>query len=239
MDIVQIASLLLFLGSTPIAMFFVFVLGQDRHFWAIANNYGFTFGMNLLFIYPFVLPSYGSFSKRVNTAIMNWIIWVTLFTQIIFQIPHNLFVSTLHQMRGTVVEWPFWSYGLSDSRWSNYHDGKGLAEEVWFINWNDAGLGLLVLFAFLYFRYSHTRSSYILFILVTLFRDATLWRETVEYMIQHHQLGYPLTIHDDTWRKHAIAGLWLINFAWLIAPLVTVIWAYQQLTTKDTNVKLA
>jgi len=34
------------------------------------------------------------------------------------------------------------SYGLSDDRWNNYHNGTGLAPQVWLINVNDAGLGL-------------------------------------------------------------------------------------------------
>jgi hypothetical protein len=96
---------------------------------------------------------------------------------------------------------PFYSYGLSDSRWSEYNNGEGLDPAVWLINCNDGGLGVLVLLALLYQRTTSTGTSTstkvaatLAFLLVTLFRDATLWRETVEYMWDHHRLGYETTI---------------------------------------------
>ena len=89
---------------------------------------------------------------------------------------------------------PFYSYGLSDARWNSYSDGAGIAPEVWLINVNDGGLGLLVVMAAVYHsKYGGTKDvgtgdaagagSLIVLVLVVLFRDATLWRETVEYMV--------------------------------------------------------
>eukprot|EP00613_Pedinella_sp_CCMP2098_P003427 CAMPEP_0171638712 /NCGR_PEP_ID=MMETSP0990-20121206/29173_1 /TAXON_ID=483369 /ORGANISM="non described non described, Strain CCMP2098" /LENGTH=229 /DNA_ID=CAMNT_0012212095 /DNA_START=73 /DNA_END=763 /DNA_ORIENTATION=+ len=83
--------------------------------------------------------------------------------ELVFQIPHNVFVSALEARKGSLVEWPFYSYGLSDSRWSSYsialkNEGgsavgsnssqkAGLDPAVWLINANDASLGFLVLYA--------------------------------------------------------------------------------------------
>ena len=41
---------------------------------------------------------------------------------------------------------------------------------------------------------------------------------------------YPHTTTDPTFRTHAICCLWLVNIMWLVAPIVTVVWAYQELT---------
>lgn len=93
-------------------------------------------------------------------------------------------------MPSKVVEWPFYSYGLSDNRWDEYNSGNGIAPEVWLINWNDGGLGLLVALAAVYHHYNAgSTRSLVLLVLLVLFRDATLWRETVEYMWDHHRHG--------------------------------------------------
>merc|ERR1712150_254021 len=90
-------------------------------------------------------------------------------------------------------------------------------------------------FFFHWLRYKKKSSSHLqlgssfVVILVTLFRDATLWRETVEYMLDHHQKGYPYTIKNMHYRQHAIVCLWTVNILWLVAPCLTVIWAYQQI----------
>ena len=123
------------------------------------------------------------------------------------------------------------SLRFQDSRWNNYHDGKGLAPEVRLINWNDGGLGIAVGLAYLYYcRSSRGRAQILPLVLITLFRDATLWRETVEYMWDHHRKNYPYTIQDQEFRDIAILCLWTVNGIWLIAPIVTLIWAHQQLS---------
>lgn len=121
---------------------------------------------------------------------------------------------------------------------------------MWLINYNDAGLGVIVLLALLFYQYKkhkHQHShmgmnedankilpydvamSKVSFILVVMFRDATLWRETVEYMYDHHRDGYPYTTTDETYRIHAIAILWVVNGVWLIAPFTTVVWGYNEI----------
>lgn len=229
--------LFLFFVSTPLAQYCVYVLGKDRMFCAIVNGYAFSIPMVLLYFYPFFLNR--PLSYRVKIATVNWIIWLSVFTEIIFQIPHNIFTAQLHELKGSVIEWPFYSYGLSDSRWDNYHEGSGLTPAVWLINYNDAGLGVLVLLALLYYRSKKNSTqttsqialakSKILFILVVVFRDATLWRETVEYMYDHHRQGYPYTTQDERYRGHAIAILWIVNGVWLLAPLLSIVWGYNEI----------
>jgi hypothetical protein len=212
----KIYFLALFLSSAPIAALAVFNFGQldNAKYWAIGNSYVFSTGMIGLYIYPFFQS--GSFASHLHTATMNWIVWLSVFTELIFQSTHNLFVEQLHKFRGTIFEWPFYSYGLSDARWSNYNDGKGLDPVVWLINWNDFGLGLLVGICFVWYRIeknsqsSSRRQSSVVLVLVTVFRDATLWRETVEYMWDHHRLDYMHTISDPVLRPHAIACLWTV-----------------------------
>eukprot|EP00300_Choanocystis_sp_HF-7_P035083 c48354_g1_i1.p2 GENE.c48354_g1_i1~~c48354_g1_i1.p2 ORF type:complete len:250 (-),score=40.70 c48354_g1_i1:21-770(-) len=236
LDSFELVALGGFLLSTPIAVAAVFLGGQDRHWVAIANSYGFSIGYNLLYAYPLLFPfltSAKGFKERLHKATMNWIVWLTVFTELSFQIPHNLFVKELHAIKGSVLEWPFFSYGQSDNRWNSYNGGSGLAPEVWLINVNDAALGALVLLALIHqVRSSGWARPSLPLILVTLFRDATLFRETVEYMWDHHRKNYPHTTHDPILRPHAIACLWLINIAWLVAPLLTVVWASQHLIAR-------
>ena len=136
----------------------------------------------------------------------------------------------LSRMKGTVFMWPFDTYGkLADSRWSDFD--STLEPEVWLINVNDASLGVLVLI--LYWIVSNSkgerkRIAHVWFTLCVVFRDATLFRETVEYMWNHHRLNYPHTCHDPNYRMHGIIILWLVNVLWLIAPLLTVYWAFHQ-----------
>jgi hypothetical protein len=221
-----------FFMSTPVAVVAHYVYNIDRAQCAIWNSYGFSTAMIAMYIYPFLIPLSKEYTlnHRIHKATMNWIIWLSVFTEVVFQIPHNLFVKQLHAAKGTPLEWPFYSYGLSDFRWNNYHDGTGLSPEVWLINWNDAGLGLVVLATLLFYYGSKKNTqSTIALVLATLFRDATLWRETVEYMWDHHRKDYPLTTQDPEYRPHAVLLLWLVNGIWLVAPIVTVWWAYNQI----------
>ena len=82
------------------------------------------------------------------------------------------------------------------TRWSSYvrsnasHDAPavfGLDAAVTLINWNDAGLGVLVLMTYVLWRRWLCVRTRVAFYLLLLFRDATLWRETVEYMWDHHR----------------------------------------------------
>eukprot|EP00750_Incisomonas_marina_P006204 INCI14365.2.p1 GENE.INCI14365.2~~INCI14365.2.p1 ORF type:complete len:214 (-),score=24.12 INCI14365.2:51-608(-) len=152
-DPFQAIFLAVFLLSTPAVAFVVFALGEgrdepadSREFWAIVNSYGFSVAYCLLYAYPLISPLQqhrraGGFRDRLHVAQGNWVVWLSCFTQIAFQIAHNLFVPQLHAIRGTLLEWPFYSYGLSDDRWSNYQNGTSLVPQVWLINVNDAGLG--------------------------------------------------------------------------------------------------
>lgn len=236
-DIAEVIFLLTFLVSTPLSVFLVFVCGEDREVVAIANSYGFSMSYCALYAYPLVCPFLthsSGLKNRIHHSMYNWIVFLTCFTQICFQIPHNVFVNQLKEHKGGIFEWPFYSYGLSDNRWNEY--SSGLAPEVWLINLNDAGLGILVAAVFLW-QMRKTgcwgKPSKLL-LLITVFRDATLFRETIEYMWDHHRLGYPYTTMGPM-RSHAIACLWLINIMWIIAPIITVVWAWQQ-WTEDTLV---
>lgn len=233
LDYYGVLFLSIFFLSTPAAVIATYWFNVDRIKCAILNSYGFSSAMIAMYLYPFIVPTASpgyDLKNRIHKATMNWIIWLSVFTEVVFQIPHNLFVKNLDVAKGTPLEWPFYSYGLSDSRWSNYHNGTGLSPEVWLINWNDAGLGILVLIALVYY-YTHQKNvkSTVALVLITLFRDATLWRETVEYMWDHHRKSYHLTTQDSVYRHHAILLLWLVNGIWLIAPVVTILWSYYQI----------
>ena len=130
----------------------------------------------------------------------------------------------------------------SDSRWNEYNNGKGLSYYVHSFNIVDGAGGILLLIISLYLWYAKKSlntqqqknaigNGNIVYILVLLFRDACLWRETVEYMMDQHLNDYPFTISQPTYlRKHAIFALWSVNFMWLTVPLFTVVWTFQQIT---------
>jgi hypothetical protein len=225
-----------FMASAPLAMIAVFGYGWDRYSTAFLNSYGFSTAMVALYLYPFLWPASFKqfpFLQRLELATMNWIIWLSAFTEVTFQIPHNLMVRQFHEHQGEALEWPFFAYGLSDSRWSDYHGGTGLDPYVWFINVNDAALGLVVLVALLYKWHSpkeRNLQATIILCIAVLFRDATLFRETVEYLCDMHVKGYPFTISDPRYHRHGIICLWLVNIVWLIAPVLSPIWTYFQIT---------
>ena len=146
--------------------------------------------------------------------------------------------------------------GFADNRWNKYNGGNGLEPEVWLINVNDGLLGVVVAAALFHHfrstgpldRWSHASKAVVL---LTLLRDATLLRETIEYvdshasvarcsisrvgryMWDHHRKDYPHTTTDPALRPHGIALLWLINVMWLVAPLLTLVWAWQQLDVRQ------
>jgi hypothetical protein len=253
---IEVGLLAVFLGSTPLTLLAQALLGGERAWWALANSYSFSAAYCLLYAWPLVRPWPGAtWATRLHAATSNWIVWLTCFTQILFQIPHTILPSTLSLRRGSALEWPFYAYGLSDARWTAYESDAttGLPPEVWLININDASLGVLVLIAYVRARRAAAaaaaaaaapRSSvgataelrasaaraHVALALATLFRDATLLRETVEYMgLQHHKASYPHTTGHPSYRAHAIACLWLVNGPWLVAPLGTAWWAWNQI----------
>jgi hypothetical protein len=123
------------------------------------------------------------------------------------------------------LEWAFYSYSLSDSRWRDYTQDHGhiftLPFEVNFINWNDGLLGMMCITLWAWSKAKPSRKSHCSLALAVLFRDATLWRETVGYLLHHHRGGYVYnTTSDPLLRPHAIYLLWGINGLWLVAPLL-------------------
>jgi hypothetical protein len=249
--------LLLFLASTPLSVLAVYGLGGERRSWALINGYGFAIGYSGVVLAPLLLPRRAAsgaaptLSTRLDAAVRAWIVVPSCFTQITFQPLHSLLPGWLSTHRGSVAEWPFFSYGLSDARWDSYdapgaYSTPGLAREVLLINMNDAALGFLVLLAYACERRAaraaaETRGARratgaapaagptVLLVLCVVFRDATLLRETVEYMLEHHWNGYPHTVDDPALRPHALAVLWLVNWMWLVLPLLSPVWGWQQL----------
>ena len=69
--------------------------------------------------------------------------------------------------------------------------------------------------------------------LLTLLTDATLLSETVECMSDHHCKAYPRTTTDPALRPQEIALLWIMNVMWLVAPLLTMLWAWQPLDVRQ------
>ena len=133
----------------------------------------------------YFLPIISIFSKkgfiaRLEEATLTWIKYLSIFTAVFFQIPHNLMAHHLNSMKGEIFEWAFASYALSDSRWNNYTHNSlyGLAPEVWLINWNDSLLSLIVLFfmilAFLFRKSKSANKFNLIFILSVLFRYINL-----------------------------------------------------------------
>jgi hypothetical protein len=237
MAIAQRFLLAMFLGSTPIAVA-AWQLGLLERTWcAVYNQYAFALAMVGLYVYPLLGCGGKSFAARLDISTWNWILWLTVFTEVVFQIPHNLATPWLHQWRDAPVEWPFYAYGLADARWRSYGvHGQGLPFEVQLINWNDGLLGLLV--GVLVAHHCWTRPADgragVPLLLAVVFRDATLFRETVEYLADHHVKGYVHTTADPALRPHGIAILWLVNCTWLVAPLLSLVWAAQQLRPLPT-----
>ena len=105
--------------------------------------------------------------------------------------------------------------------------------EVALINWNDGLLGLLVLGLYIYrerkyaegYRASYNAAS-IAFAIAVVFRDATLWRETVEYLSEHYFSSHKFTTSDPEIRTLAVTNVYLINGLWLIAPILSPLWAW-------------
>lgn len=235
--LVHYYCLLQWLGSVPIIAVLIFVVTveeKDRQWWGVFNSYVFSIPFCILYLHPYFFYLTGQMSWRhaLKTANENWVCWLSCGTQIVFQIPHQLFPHFLHLCRERFhdpeysnlwgfPDWPFYAYGQADARWGDYHlygenatgplhtswrnavDGSrcvqgeadceayGHAPIVSLINWNDATFGVLVLIAYIAQRRLPSLRNQIVFWLLMIFRDATLWRETTEYFWMEHRLGYP------------------------------------------------
>lgn len=211
--------------STPAVVLAVHVTewATDVPLWATVNAYLFSTALCLLWLYPLVLPGYGSLFERANMATQHWHWFLSGAVVVLFQSLHNWGAPLLHAHKGKPLAWSFEAYALSDKRWTEFNDGAGLHDYVFAINCNDVGLSLLALLA-LYLERRRLGSWTAFSPIVTtiaLFRDATMWRETVEYLYEHHRLGYPHTI-DGPLRPHAIANLYLVNIIWIAGPMLNV-----------------
>ena len=102
---------------------------------------------------------------------------------------------------------------FSDVRWTNYNLGNHLDNYVWMINANDVTLGLLLVATITYEKIRTKKSWFVVtpaILVLTVFRDATLWRETMEYLYEHHRSGYAWTTTNENLRPHAIFILWAV-----------------------------
>ena len=68
---------------------------------------------------------------------------------------------------------------------------------------------------------------------ITRHRVTQIMLDVRRYMWDHHRKNYPHTTTDPELRPHGIALLWLINVMWLVAPLFTLVWAWQQLDVRQ------
>ena len=77
-----------------------------------------------------------------------------------------------------------------------------------------SGLILTLMMIYLYFN-SKNKNARLLFILLVVFRDAGLFRQTVSYLLDQHVAGYPYSIQHELYGKFAVAGLYTINGLWI------------------------
>ena len=234
--------------STPVSVYLVHYGGwvgaaADPHLRtviALANGYAFSSALFFLWLYPISgWPGCGTWRERARMATRHWLWFLSGFTVVFFQSLHSWGTQLLFEQKGGPLEWPFESYSLSDSRWRDYGLGAGLPPYVHYINVNDVCLSVLVLIA-LITRYMQCGSFSKLspwLLCIALFRDTTVFRETVEYLWEHHANGYPYTIADPLYRPHAIAILYLVNICWIIAPLLTLWVAYDYFRDLADNAK--
>jgi len=213
------------LFSTPLVALFVFQLqvAKELEWWMTLNSYCFSTAMVMLWVYPFVWPGCGSFYERALMATRHWHWYLGGLVVVAFQSLHNWGAPLLHAHRGRPLNWSFEAYALSDSRWIDYNDGRGLDDYVFAINCNDVGLASLTLLFTVIARIrlgSWTAFSPLV-TAMALFRDATMWRETVEYLWSQHVEGYPYSTNGP-YRMHGIANLWLVNIIWIVGPMLNV-----------------
>jgi len=172
------------LASTPVALILAFVYDYPKEWCAIANSYAFSTAFMELYLGPLMSPLVTGnpcWGNRLALAMDNWILYLTCFTELI-QIVHSLTPQALHTHLGQPQEWAFYFYSLSDKRWRDYTlDGKTLLPfEADLINWNDSILGALRLALRAWAKTNSSRQSQSCLAVGVLFRDSTLWRETVE-----------------------------------------------------------
>ena len=100
-NVSELVCLGFFLLSTPAAAYFTYVQGYPKETAAIYNSYAFSLGYLFLWLLPLVAGA-GAWKERVNRATSHWIIWMSCFTQLSFQIPHNLATPFLYRNKGDV-----------------------------------------------------------------------------------------------------------------------------------------
>jgi len=178
--------LFLLLASTPVAVILAFVFDYPREWCAICNSYAFSFAFLGLYLAPMMSPlvtGNPSWNQRLALSMDNWILYLTCFTEVI-QIAHSLTPQALYAHLDKPQEWAFYSYSLSDKRWRDYTPDRGntftLPFEVNLINWNDGILGMICLALWVWARAKPSRQTRGCLAVGVVFRDATLWRETVE-----------------------------------------------------------
>ena len=231
--------------------------------YAFTNMYIFSVGLLGLYIYPWFIPGYTWF-ERLEKMTFNWLA-LSVFEEMFFQVTHNLIEGYLYRVqgKGSVLEWPYFVYGLCDSRWNDYSFNKGLAWEIYTNNMLEGGSGTIIIIILFLEKYywkiskhideselnqnivSHVNSQRkryphsLLLILVIIFRDAMLFRQTFSYMSDQHLENYPFSFRNSSgdfpnaFRPLAIGGLWFINGIWLIAPITSLFWAWRELTHRD------
>lgn len=238
-----------YVGSVPVIIYIMQTnnvqindAGDEPIFYGVLNTHLTAAGINGLFIYPFILLLFGMYNGKqcLNKAVQNWI-YLSCFEEVIFQIPHNVFSKYIYSIQGSgnLLEYPFYVYGLSDSEWNNYYYGSGLSWQVFTCNTFEGGSGLILTLLQIYLylfdspknkkinnRMSNMR---LIFILLVVFRDAGLFRQTVSYLLDQHVANYPYSIQHNLYRNFAVAGLYTINGLWIIAPMFTIIWAFKQI----------
>ena len=115
--------LTLLMLSTPIAIMLKTFQLLDKEWAAIANSYAFSVSFWYLYFLPFIRED--SLKKGLEGATTNWILYLTCGTEIFIQIPHTLFASYLYLIKDSDLEWAFYAYSLSDSRWRDYRSTNG------------------------------------------------------------------------------------------------------------------
>lgn len=209
--------------STPITIYLVYGLEvattkEEIEWIQIVNGLCFSSAMCMVWLWPLIGPGYGSWRNRARAATFNWHLWLSGMVVIAFQSLHNWCVPLLAANRGKALNWAFETYALSDDRWIAYQDDGWLPLYVYYINVNDVCLSVLVLASMLLARNGRFSAAYTV---ISVFRDATMFRETVEYLYDQHFLGYPYSTSGPL-RSHAIVVLWLVNICWIISPMLNV-----------------
>ena len=203
-------------------------------------------GISGLYFYPWILLN-KPISERLKIATMNWIS-LSVFEELVFQIPHNALLSLIYEYQGPYseyIKYVFFAYGLADSRWNDFNPENyfGLPWGVWTKNLLEGAGGFAILVTFLYQKFANQKTTSdviksLPFLLVVLFRDAMLFRQNFSYLTDQHMENYIYSLsHEFGYRNESIAVLYLINAIWSIAPVTTAIWVFSTIEERITTMK--